>query len=602
MNQELGHWFLCELVPQLNNIVVVLARTKSHQELPGCPDRLVRVRLGNFSLKGVSAYLEKRLNRLPLPDGLFERIYQLSGGHPQAVSLAADLALQHGLDEPDLLRVFDDLPTSRREQTRALVDRIITAIEDKDVQKALEVGNVVRRFDSDLLRHLMAETEAEDETTLIRYQDIITKLEVYSFTECHSGYYKFHDFIRREMEQRLEKNDPARYEELHRRAASYYVHCLTAYEEKLRDATPYLRWYRYEDPEWQAIMAEWLYHLAHTRDRTTARLTLARVYFDAFWWWGCYLGFPFCERLLIEWGQTQTLPEDQEWLRLLRKFHDSYPTGYEKRGKGDWLQVEMALHRVRQLGGFGRNISELADDDRSHLRAITDLFLAEARRYRRVDDEKADQYYQEAYNLFVQADDRWNMSWTLFHLADLHMERGQSDKALELCQRSLSLARAPDIQDYEVIANDYRVRADVSWQQSDLCSAFQNYARAIFYSYAFQGLPPPPDFYTWAFYREMMDRTLARLRSLWESCQKAEAINACTYLHDFWTPYWELVGRPSVVPTIETLLAESRLEDLRAYLFPSEPREEELEFIGSDYVDQVNYLVQEMVNRIEANN
>src|SRR5207249_1529070 len=95
---------------------------------------------------------------------------------------------------------------------------------------------------------------------------------------------------------------------LHDRAARYYTTELARTDQKRTQESAYLQWYRYEDAEWQRLIQAWLYHLAHTDERSHARLALARVYFDAFWWWGAYVEFPFCEELLDTWEQTQTAP------------------------------------------------------------------------------------------------------------------------------------------------------------------------------------------------------------------------------------------------------------------------------------------------------
>ena len=31
------------------------------------------------------------------------------------------------------------------------------------------------------------------------------------------------------------------------------------------------------------------------------RLEIARLFLDGFWWWGCYVPFPFCEEILADW-------------------------------------------------------------------------------------------------------------------------------------------------------------------------------------------------------------------------------------------------------------------------------------------------------------
>src|SRR5215217_33768 len=470
---------------------------------------------------------------------------------------------------------------------------------------------------------------------------------------------------------------------LHRKAVAYYQDWLANYDDR-EDVTSYQRWYRYEDPEWLDMKGGWLYHLAYVEDRATARLYFAQLYFDVFWWWSCYLDYPVCDRLLSDWERTQVLSEDdeewlrllrafhdsylteyerlikdwertqvlseddEEWLRLLREFHDSHPIEYKKKGEGDWGRVEEALLGVRRLVGLEKQEPEADEGPHlqastgtslvharhywhvtllrirrllglngqvsepvytlRHLRAITNIFLAHACRHRQVDDDEVDRYYDEALGLFEQAKaDDWNRPWVLCELGDLYMERGRSDdamhdKALEKCRQSLELARhniRESDQDREVIARNHRVRADVFWQRGDLDRAFDSYAYAALYAYAFHATRRQPDHYNIAFYREMVERTLVRLRTLWQKGERSKVLQACTRLHDFWNPYWNRVSEPTVDSDIESLWADNQLEDLATWLFPSEPQKEDLED-PDDYVDLVNEVFEEMAARVKA--
>src|SRR5438876_12375555 len=96
--------------------------------------------------------------------------------------------------------------------------------------------------------------------------------------------------------------------------------------------------------------------------------------------------------------------------------------------------------------------------------------------------------------------------------------------------------------------------------------AFWHYARAVFYAYAFQGLPRPPDFYTHAFYSEMRERTVSRLNGLWKADRKPEALALCQAMRTFWTSYWDLMGE-SVQGTDPTNLLDASNElQLMAWL------------------------------------
>lgn len=613
-SQELAGWLLVELISQWQNSFVIVSRQASSQVLPANFNRMNSFHLNPFTPEEVSSYITKRLHPAVVPKGLAEVVFQFSGGHPQAAALALDLALQYGLDKKDLLNIFDGFTAAVSGQfdlgqMRVLVNRIHASILDEVVRQALEVGSLLRNFDAKVLRHMLSEGQNNVEGADKQYEGIITKLKNYSFTQHyldeqhHLEYYRFHEFIRREMNEQLKINDPARQEKLHQKAADYYSQLLTEYEQNQRDATAYLRWYRYENPAWQNMISEWLYHQSYITERLEAHLSFALTYFEAFWWWGYYLKFPFCERLILDWERTQIAASDREWVALINKFHEAYPTGYDKRGKGDWLQVEMALQRIRYLGKFGIGADFTRDNKRLRLRAITDLFLAHARRYSKVEDSKADVYYEDAFNIFVEIDDSWNMIWVVYELADLYMERKQKNTALDLSQEALFLALNSGENDYEVIANIYRVRADIYWGAGDFQQAFKYYSLAIFYAYVFQARPFQADFYTQAFYKEMLERSTARLHSLWLDGNKESALNFCRQLHDFWKPYWERFGQDAYKDdfSCEQLFDAQKQNDLIAYLAPAGPAAEDVAAKNSDYAAQVGLVISEMSELLEAN-
>ncbi len=386
-------------------------------------------------------------------------------------------------------------------------------------------------------------------------------------------------------------------DELHRRAANYYGGKLRGYDNEHPEVNSYQRWYRYEDPDWQELKIAWLYHLSRAQDRTSALLAFARVYFDAFWWWGWYCEFPYCNRLLSACARTQTRDEDQEWVHALQQFHQSYPAGYGRQDPGRWDLVEEALCKLRALAGLDGDIGDLADENSRHLQAITNLLLAHSYQYQNVYDLRADECYREAHALFSNIpEDDWNIPWILYEHGDLYRRRGELDRTLDNCRAALALARSAssDImgQDCEVIANAHRVLADVYRQQGHFDLALGHYARAAFYAYATQGINGP-DPYTRAFYKEITDRTAAWLQSLCASDRLGEALQASASLRTFWT----LAGLPTI-EGLETLLTQGRTEELVIYLFPAPPSDDDLK-APETYRARTRRLVTQMAGQVE---
>ena len=213
-------------------------------------------------------------------------------------------------------------------------------------------------------------------------------------------------------------------QELHRRALDYVNEKLREYEEGLRDVAPYQRQYRYEQPAWQSLEEEFLYHVSHA-DAAAADLAFAHAFFDGFFWWGCYIDSPYCKRRLRQWSEHPASPKSLEWIEAFTTFDDSYPPGYDKHARGDWPAVERALHRIRELAQIDGALESVEGVEQRHVRAMTDLFLAHARRYIDPSSADADAYYAEARALCEEnEDDEWIVPWIVYELGDLALERG----------------------------------------------------------------------------------------------------------------------------------------------------------------------------------
>jgi hypothetical protein len=175
----------------------------------------------------------------------------------------------------------------------------------------------------------------------------------------------------------------------------------------------------------------------------------------------------------------------------------------------------------------------------------------------------------------------------------MYLDRKEYDKALARTQESLDAAQDSNIdsqdRDCEVISNNYRVRADILWQQGKIPEAFGEYARAVYFAYLFQAIPKsPPDYYTREFYREMRDRTAARLMQLRAEGKDAAAKQGCQTLQDFWAPYWESVGRPS--NDKDMIMAAASPEELKSALFPPEPGDDDMK-PSSGYADDLQFNI-----------
>jgi NB-ARC domain len=385
--------------------------------------------------------------------------------------------------------------------------------------------------------------------------------------------------------------------EYHRRARDYQNERLRAYEERSRKDPPYERQYRYEKSEWEELEEAFLFH-ASQADTESADLAFAQAYLDGFFWWGCYVESPYCERRLRQWKEHPPSAKSSEWIDAFSTFHDSYPTGYEKHGRGDWQAVEHSLQRIRELASVDGDLDSLEGTQRRRVRALIDLFLAHARRYLDPVAKDADAYYAEARNLCQEnEDDQWIVPWIEYELGDLALERGDVTKARENARTALELANEsdPEERDHEVIANCFRLIADAEHAISPR-EAVENYTLAVFYAYKFQASPQPPDLYTREFYREITDRTAARIEESWRDGREREALDWCRYLHDFWREYWELAEVPSLAHAFEHALKADDRDELKQVLFPREP--DEKSFGNEGWRERVSSLIEKMAAKV----
>jgi len=585
LSGRVGDWLL-ELVSLLEDAVVLVARAESLRVIGGLSGSLVDVKLSNFDSDDVRRFLEERLERADLPPGLADRVESVTGGHPEAVYVATQLARQHGLDSPDLLDVFEDVRGELQSRLGTLVQRLLGEIGEEDVRRAVEVASILRRFDTRLLNYML-ERDEDDEP-------LLDHLLEFAFTERHvqseTGelYYRFHEFIRMEQDERLARLKPDLYEKLHTRAAVYYSNRLTECEDEDRDRAAYCRAYRYEGVEWQDLSREWLYHLSRI-DAEHAALELARVYFAAFWWWGCFLQFPFCERLLREGEVTDSRPEVKEVVALLRSFHTSYPPEAEPETvHADWLKVEDALAEIARIE---RRTKEVADEDaadrRQQLLAYLSVFTAHALRGQAAPLDAIEKVYVEAQELFEGSPDVvWSVPWVLYERGDVALEHSDGADVAAKAQAALDLVLEDELdeRDNEVTANAYRLLGDVAWSD-DVNEAFANYRLAALYAYAFQGFPKPADFYTIRFFARIADHVLTRLRELPERVSAEQAAATVEELHAFWSEYWRRAGEPSLDAEPATLLAEPRRDELARYVLPAVPTPDDTG-AGTDYVLQ----------------
>ncbi len=518
-------WLLA-LLGRIDKAVIMLTTRGDPAALESY--RLERHELKPFTADEIREYLGYRLVAHAVSDELVERVLRFSAGLPQAVGMAADLVAQRARTGGD--QALGDLELDEATPaTTNLLSKIVGELDEPDVVKLLRDGRLARRIDLDLANWLLFRKPYEAGTPeAARVSAAFEALKDYSFIEAYdstdlveSGSYRFHEHIRRALPPPGEVALQVDGEAVHDTLAAFYEQRRDKYDEESDDSA-YERWFRNEDRAWQSWTSEWLHHcgmLRRPEARQAARLELARIFLDAFWWWGYYVSFPFCAELLADWELTQ--PESERaWSEALRTLLDSYPLGYQKLDAGDWPKVADAMRTIRDLGDLNRHVSHedrpgasareaKVAANRRRVRALTSLFRAHSFRFRSEMADLALADYEDA--LTYLSDDSVAVAWTTFELAELKLELG--DKAGAVAGIGEAAPEAEEEVDYELLANLHRLRGDVAFRSAADASAIGSSAgKAVLRAFAF--LLPTPDFYTQAFYREQRERLAERLVEL----------------------------------------------------------------------------------------
>jgi hypothetical protein len=388
---------------------------------------------------------------------------------------------------------------------------------------------------------------------------------------CGGGNYTMHRVI---AEYGREKLGPVQKTALHQQALAWYGNKLKGDVED--DLAAYAGWFRYEQADWQTTKDDWLYHLAASGDAVGSTLAFLRVYFDAFWWWGYYQRFPFCERLLREWRMRDVGEAQRAGLAQLVEFQDAYPVGYDKRGNAaDWKRVERALREIRRGVGLEGDFAALASEDARRVRSFTDFFLAECWSYGAQPDRAAAlKLYDAVHAQFTANDAGWEASWVRFYVGEFLLQQGDLDGASQHARLALAEA-GPELplreRDPELPANAHRLLGDLHLRDNDIDKALAEYRRAVFYAFMFQAVPQPADTYTVAFYREICGRICGQLVGL-HAANPARGQALMRSLRRYGAPWWSHHPGPDEADALAALQAGDAAA-LMAAVFPPVPTE-----------------------------
>jgi tetratricopeptide (TPR) repeat protein len=574
----LVQWLL-RLLASLPNTLVLIERSPGATKPPVAAEESA---VPPFTRDEVGDLLRGYLGAAP-DDMLVDNVYEWSGGHPATAAIAGRfLRTVDSARADDFVAHLQALPEDLAAERARIALELVSAPGAVDLADVARASAVPRRFDTDLLSALVDGPLPDDSLERLCAAGVLEAVG-----KPDAGLYRVQAFLREPL---LELLPPKQRKLLHGRAAAHLYELLSGEEPELAaDALSYEAWYRYEKPEWQEMLREWLYHQregARTDgERQRARLKFARIFLDTFWWWGCYADFPFCQDLLADWERARN--DDADWVQDLRLLLSAYPTGWRKHGEGNWLDVEAALVGAKESCGIDGDAAKLRGPDARHTRGLVNNFIAHSCRYRTCADDdargrqykRAIGYYNESKELFAK--ENWELAWTLFETAELHSDAEQIDAARETWRQAVALAL--DENDQELNTNLHRLRADIRWQGGSKSDAFDSHGRALLHAYLFQCKTPShrPDAYTLAFYLEQVERAHERLRTL----NEAELADAVARLR---APF---MADPA---DNEAASVPDDYHELAGTILPAAPRPEELLATRSDLTRRIDVLAEEL--------
>ena len=617
MARPLGEWFR-RLLNGLRGAEVVVVRRVADLDEPVL-EGATALEVGGLTTEQVRDYLVRRLGSQGSDiSGLVSAVTE---GHALAVGLIADMAgdlQRRGQQVAELSGLIQQLefsPGNPEVLLDMLIEKFIAAAktDEPTVGRGLDCVWAVRRFDFPLLELLLKEGTGDEAHRLAE------RLVGYSFVTRRTSpgrpaeqYYVVHDHVRELGLAMLEASheERERLQGLHSTALQYYDDRADVRFEDYAD------WFHYEDSRWTDLVREWLYHVANAEGQANGRLRLAKLFFDAFWWWGYNAPFPFCEELLSDWMEMANAQPDKanrQWGEAMWGVYVRWPRHWRRTATPEDLE-KLKGHLDFLWEQTGSAAPGQADRRMRQVRALVDIFLALVEGYLHPHGDRAEDLLLEARGLFKKNEDGWNAAWVSYQRADLALRREDPRAAMAIVGegwREWVKLGEEDNGDHELAANLHRVGADAAWALGDGGLALDLYARAALHAYKFQvdvGDPdiPPIDEYTQAFLAEMHERAADRLAELHAAGAWEVAREACIRIRDFFARYWQAADAAgtagldgtAVLDELADLIAAGQANDAVLRLFPPPPAPADLRQPDTAYAMTAGVVLYEMEDEL----
>ncbi|MET0902515.1 MAG: hypothetical protein ABWZ52_04675 [Acidimicrobiales bacterium] len=590
-DQKLGEW-LSALLPRLEQTVVLLTR-RPDASIPsvaaGMGERVQTLTVENFNEAEVFQYLNL-VNPGSVKRDMAERVHNITGGHPGTISIVYELLW--GRNDDDTARVetlLTKMQARPDDQIAFLVEEHLAkegGAENPMLLSALKAATVPRQFDVDLLTALLDGVSTDDGASMFKALRGFPFVEDVTPPGEDELVLRIHSYVRDELLRWMIGYYKSDFYGMHGRAADFH------HENVSDESSGYGEAFVYEDPAWQRQKREWLYHRAHAKqDKEALRQTAlecSQVFLEAFWWWGNYVHFDFCDQLVADLrhlvtrtGLPGTAKSSLDGLyQALQRLLQSYPLRSSKQD-GNWSEVTKALRDIQTACGLARGTADTEQERK--VEALLQIFRAHTWRYGHPGEPKADKCYETADSLLdsLGARGAWDRAWVQFERADLRRDQGQLDERLEQLWRAAAAYVQPDEEpeepDHELAANLHRLRGDVCWDLADHRRASMWYRRAVLHAYLFHLSGGPPDEYTLQFYVDIRARAITRLLDLRKDGKDEDALQFAIELAGVHADTMAMPPDPTELEQhvreqlLEVEVPEVKLLDLANTLFPAGP-------------------------------
>jgi hypothetical protein len=558
--------WLADLFYERLKAVTVAARRPVGQALCAAA---ITYRLRDFTRAETLDYLQLvgGLDQPLVDEQMLDEFMNRTKGKPQKVAALCDGLTVHFRDAiSDALDQFDPLLTAT---ARKLVAQACREVLGRDLPIVLDFLVVLRHVNANLLYLVLHEETEEAEARVTRDQaDLLTarlaglRSIMTTSADADEESFRLHEGVRQNRLDEMPSDMKCR---RHEKAEQVYAKRVAEYETEwdpdANDAfTP---WARFESPEFQALLREWLFHAMRSQGRELSPQTgvrITQIFLQAFWWWGFYLRSPVCEQLLREFDliSADKSDADRQWLGDLSTFYRNFRWGYVYNKPGqeqrDWAEVGPAMLGLRRRAGLnqGKNM----DKGRHAINVITEVYRAQAAAFRDPggDPDQAAALFADARAAMRRSiaagniADVWWDDWIVYFTADMWSSCGRLDEASAALRELDTRAAAPDAKDLfdrDLTSRAASLQGEVYLARGDYASAIDSCTRAALLVYAYhvsqETDKQPPNEYTYERHRECIARAQACLAVVREHDPVAWRSGIARMCATF-APYWRLAG------------------------------------------------------------